>query len=380
LAKGEIIKRKCNNILCLVGGMSGGHVLPALRLAEKWIKVNPGGSVCIFTAGWSKGSKIEEQQSKICVNFKILKIDRFSSKSISSFFKFGFQISVAFLKSFCFFFKLKPIKIISVGGIVSLPVCFAAKLQWREIDLYEPNAVPGRAARVLATISNRVLITFNCCANNFGFLGFRVKKKCSLVEYPLRFKINDLACDKKIVVPKINSGIKSGGLFLSATKKTIFVFGGSQGSFFLNDVFTGFISRNASIKKEIQVIHQIGASDKRDWCEFYGKHQVAAFVFDYSRNIKDFYGLSDLVVCRAGAGALFELLFFKKQSIIIPLVCSTTSHQLDNAEEMAKLHPLLFTVLLQKDASDPAVLDRCIFEKLGLENKISSSKSQEFCL
>ena len=115
----------------------------------------------------------------------------------------------------------------------------------------------------------------------------------------------------------------------------------------MNNLLKKFVKRESEKTKNIQIIHQTGLIDKTDWESFYKKYDIPAFHFSYYENIKDLYLLSDLVVSRGGAGTLFELEFFKKQSIIIPIKSHASGHQTDNAQAMAKRNPDLFTLLDQ---------------------------------
>ncbi|MCK4518070.1 hypothetical protein KAT92_04795, partial [Candidatus Babeliales bacterium] len=97
-----------------------------------------------------------------------------------------------------------------------------------------------------------------------------------------------------------------------------------------------------------QVIHQTGSRDKTDWHNFYKQQNIPAHVFAYEDHIQDFYLLANLIICRAGAGTLFELAFFAKKAVVIPLKAKTTDHQIANAREMAKRYPDLFIVREQE--------------------------------
>ena len=150
-------------------------------------------------------------------------------------------------------------------------------------------------------------------------------------------------------------------------RKTLFLLGGSQGSLLLNNLLKIFITTNQQVSNSIQIIHQTGSYDTTNWKKFYASAGIPAITFSYSHQIKDFYLLSDLVICRAGAGTLFELLFFKKHSIIIPLVAKTTDHQVENARAMAAEHPDLFTIIEQKQVEqNPTLLHTEIIRCLQL--------------
>ena len=132
-------------------------------------------------------------------------------------------------------------------------------------------------------------------------------------------------------------------------KKTIFINGGSQGSLFINRTIKEWINLNTHTHALIQIIHQTGARDVAGWKEFYQQHDIPAIVFDYKDDMTAYYQAADVIVCRAGAGSLFEALFFEKPCLVIPLDIKSTSHQKYNAYAMKQAHPELFAVLTENE-------------------------------
>ncbi len=146
-------------------------------------------------------------------------------------------------------------------------------------------------------------------------------------------------------------------LEITAGKKTIVVLGGSQGSLFLNECMKHFVTNNAENFHNIHIIHQTGSSDSTDWNDFYTSHNVSAHVFSYHPHLAQIYAAADVIICRAGAGTLFEIKFFNKPCIIIPLMTHTTDHQVDNARAMSREYPELFYTLGQSSIEkDPTIL------------------------
>lgn len=109
------------------------------------------------------------------------------------------------------------------------------------------------------------------------------------------------------------------------------------------------INNSLSNPERIQIIHQTGSSDATDWQNVYAEKNISAYVFSYMPHLEQIYSAADLIICRAGAGTLFEVKFFNKPCIVIPLETNTTTHQVDNARAIVKDHPDLFHLILQKD-------------------------------
>lgn len=238
----------------------------------------------------------------------------------------------------------KPSEVISTGGLLSIPVFIAAWLRGAQLTLYELNVIPGKATRFLARWADKLLITFEQTRSRFG----QLSNKCTLVEYPIRFTAADREISKVQACENINALIREGSshaLLFNPELKTFFILGGSQGSSLLNGLVKQWVKLDAH--PEIQIIHQTGNSDGFDWKDFYAQQGIPACVFSYHHQIEQCYTAADLVLCRAGAGTLFELAFFTKHSVVIPLAGHADNHQIFNAQALAEAYPHLFTIVEQ---------------------------------
>lgn len=372
--------------LFLVAGGSGGHIVPALELAKQWKQTNPAGYVLFFGQKASLDQKILEH-NKFLNNIIYCALNKFSLRKFWRLPALLWQIPAIFLKSFYYCLKLKPTKIITTGGLIAIPVCLAGRLLGKYIVLYELNVIPGKAIKLLSIFAHKIAIVFQKTALYFNFLFFKNAHKCELHTYPIRFTQRDKIYNKPDLIALINTlkqdltpNFNTHNFDIS--RKTLFILGGSQGSLLLNNLIKKFIeqnSQNPDRLKHIQVIHQTGkitnpinttnnnktSANWTNWPVFYNKHNIPAFTFDYYDNIKNCYALSDLVICRAGAGTLFELVFFEKPCIIIPLVAQTTNHQVANAHEIAAQYPQLCTVIEQEEVQlNPELLFKSIIKKL----------------
>ena len=308
------------HILCFVAGKSGGHIIPCLTMAEHYKKQHPQAQIIFFSTNTPLDTKLLAQHPLLAkqIPFKLNHI---------------WHLARAFFTSIYYLHKLKPQKVISTGGLVSVPVCIAAKLLRIPIELHELNAVPGRATKFLAPLAQSIFVCFKKAQEFFP------QKKCSIASYPIRYT------HKQSVSPQAART----KLKLGPHRKTIFILGGSQGSVFINNVIKQILEDNDSMRNIIQVIHQTGSHDKTNWADLYQHYNIPAHVFPYANNLADCYTAADLIICRAGAGTLFEALFFNKPCIAIPLETKSTAHQLDNARTMTIEQPELFCVLRQRD-------------------------------
>jgi len=333
-----------HSTICCVAGKSGGHIVPCLTLAQQYKKDNPDTKILFFSTDTALDHTILDTNKTVDAHIA-LTID--SPKTI-----FRYPITIwRLLRTWCtgfyYLFIHKPTCIISTGGIISVPVCLAAWLLRIPIELYELNAVPGKATLLLARVATTIHICFEKTAAVIPYV-------CTLSPYPVRFT----QIQKEITQQDAQTHVGCPG-----NHKTVLILGGSQGSLFLNDTIKQFVEQNDILP--LHIIHQTGAADSTDWQEFYRQHSVSALVFAYYDNIALCYRAADLVITRAGAGSLFEIAFFNIPSIVIPLEADTTDHQVDNAYGIQEQLPTLFTVVRQKEiAADPLAFHALIQDML----------------
>ncbi len=316
--------------LAFVAGKSGGHILPALTLAQRHKQLFPEGTILFFSTSSLLDKQLLTTNKNIDIHIplplenvpynKIVHLPRFIWHGLQSFFTSLKQL-----------YRHKPSRVISMGGYISIPVCLAAYILRIPRELYELNAVPGKATRVLAPFATTITLCFKQATHYFN------PKKIAIRPYPLRFTAIDKA---------ITRGAALAALGLSPDKKTLLIIGGSQGSLFLNNMIKEYVEKGID-KDKLQIIHQTGDHGNIDWQRFYTIHNLPALVFGYRDDMYHCYRAADIIICRAGAGTLWEIVFFGTPALTIPLATSTTDHQLDNARAIADLYPHQFKVFTQ---------------------------------
>jgi len=319
--------------ICFVAGKSGGHILPCITLAQQTLHKYPNYEIMFF----STNSPLDKQLingNGIIKHYIPLKLDTIHLKKIITLPVFAWQLMSSFVKSFFYLRKLNPEAVISTGGYISIPVCIAAHLLKIPIELYELNAVPGKAVKFLAPLAFKVWI---CFEKSTAYLP---AKKCALTHYPIKFKDATTFSTKEEALKTVN---------FSLDRKTILILGGSQGSLFINAAIKQMLERWPDAGKTIQIIHQTGALDRTNWSSMYAELNITYLVFGYSEALGDYYSAADLVICRSGAGTLAEVSFFNKKCITIPLETTTNNHQVDNAVAAAQMRPDLFSIINQND-------------------------------
>lgn len=350
--------------LFLVAAGSGGHILPALVLGNEWQKNNPAGEITFFSGSSTLDQTLVRQTSVVQRSIFF----RLSTFSMRTWWKIPIlcaQLIYIFGVSFWQALWLRPEKIICTGGLIGLPVCLAGRLAGIVIEIYELNAVPGKAVKGLMPLASTIFTPFEQTAGHYTLLGKSFANKCKLAPYPLRFGKQVKNTEPQTVFDQLNT--QTGRKDFSVNKKTILIVGGSQGSLFLNRCIQNILAQASFPKNHLQIIHQAGASNLGQYRAWYQEQKITAYVFDFDAQIDRYYQIADLIICRAGAGTLFEIAHFGKQSIVIPLITSTTSHQKDNALAIAAQHPQLFTALDQKELElDTTILEQTVLARLNL--------------
>jgi len=348
-----------SELLIVVAGGSGGHMLPALTLAQGWQQEASNRSVMLITGATPLEERIAQQQPHLrqALHAPLTKV---GMKTLYRVPLLVLQLCRLFCKSLWLFLAEHPAGIVTTGGIHAVPVCMAGWLARIPIDVYELNVLPGRAVQILKYLATNLFCVFPQTKRHLPH--------ARLTDYPMRDEIKQRVFSQASAIDHINQTHHAQPEWqpFNHHRKTIFVLGGSQGSLLLNKVMRQFLQGHPEAKQELQIIHQTGSFEEEQWRSFYHQHGIAAVSFSYDPCITVYYQAADLIICRAGAGTLFEIAHFKRPCIIVPLIASSTDHQVHNAEAMAATYPALFQVIEQYAVvHDPAVLFDAIHAKLS---------------
>lgn len=324
-----MLSRKITPIICYVAAQSGGHLIPCLTHAKK--EQATGKKITLFTGRSSLENNIIQNNNidqVIRVSFVQIPGKKFWRYPVAL-----ISLVSSFIKSLFYFMRNKPCKIISMGGVISIPVCLAAKCAGIPIELYELNVEPGKAIFFLSRITRHVFVCFEETKQYFP------RTKCTTTDYPIRYTADALNISQEQALTHLQ---------LDCSRTTLFVLGGSQGSLFINRLIQQWIENNLN-QHSIQIIHQIGATDTFNWKNFYQQQNIPAIVFDFDNNLLPYYQAADIIICRSGAGTLAESMFFGEKCITIPLITPSTYHQIFNAQAYQNKYPHLITVVKQAD-------------------------------
>ncbi len=299
-------------IILFTGGGSGGHVLPALTIIGE-LKKQP--DVEIRYVGSKQGieKELAEAQGLIYYGISTGKLRRYFSWEN---FKDIFRVVKGLFDACALIARTKKegeVLVFSTGGFVSVPVAIAGRLLGVKVFIHEQTARAGLANRICGFFAHKVFISFEESAQYF------CKKKTECSGYPLRRD-----CFDKNVKPLWIKGKN----ILETDRPVLFITGGGNGSFLLNALVKKHL---AELSARFRIIHQVG---KNYLPEFSPLQNDQYYAFDFVRDgMIDVLKRADLVISRAGAGTVSELLAIGRPSIFIPLPHAQKNEQYYNALE-----------------------------------------------
>ncbi|HBR70795.1 TPA: hypothetical protein DIC20_00575 [Candidatus Dependentiae bacterium] len=314
--------------ICFVAAKSGGHIIPCLTLASQYKKKHSSIKITFISALNKLDYQLTQNHPAINKNFYI-KLNNVPYKKFYKLPLFFFQLCWETLKTFLMFIGNRPEKIVSTGSYIAIPVICVGFILRIPIELWELNVVPGKAIKFLSRLATKINICFK------ETLNYLPNNKCELADYPINYNEQD-KCPPLTCLENLN---------LTHNRKTIFILGGSQGSHELNESIKNLLKNNNDLTTKIQIIHQTGADNPETIKKWYQIYNIPSYVFAYQNNLSLMYNAADLIISRAGAGALAEIKFFEKKAIIIPLKTSYTDHQVSNAYALTKQFPDRFITL-----------------------------------
>jgi UDP-N-acetylglucosamine--N-acetylmuramyl-(pentapeptide) pyrophosphoryl-undecaprenol N-acetylglucosamine transferase len=295
--------------IIVAGGGTGGHIYPAISVVQSLQKIDPTVEALFVGTPLGLESKIIPQAGYRLALIQSGKLN-FSGQIVQKI-KSILKIPVGLAQSLKILLKEKPDFVLGVGGYASAPLVFMAALIGKRTAIWEPNAHPGLANRILSYFVDKSYLVF-------GDATKYLKSKNNLVlGMPLRSEIEDYTAN--------------------TVKKSIFTilcFGGSQGSVFLNDKISDFVLQNPEVASKLKVIHQTGSRDFKRMQEKY-KNNTSVEIHEYIYEMPKYYNQADLLFCRGGASTLAEAAAFGVVPIVVPLPAAD-DHQQRNAEALVR--------------------------------------------
>ena len=302
-----------NKILKIIisGGGTGGHLFPAIAIADI-LKKNHHKIIYIGSKhGIEAKTNFFSENESYLINIKGL-ARTLTIKNIASNFILPLRIIVSLYSVSKIINRSKPDVIIGTGGYASIiPLWLGIRKNIKTI-IQEQNVLPGMVTKLLEKKVDLLFLSFDESKN------YIKNKKSITVGNPIRSSIS--LTDKNIARKMLD---------IDNDKFTIFIIGGSQGATPINNHINDNI--NFYLDNDIQLIWQTG---KNDYNKIKIKYKACKTikVYDFIKDIKIQYNSADLIVSRAGATAISEMIFLRKPSILIPYPQAANNHQVLNAK------------------------------------------------
>ena len=318
--------------ILITGGGTGGHIFPGVALAEEFHDRNFRN--WIVFVGTRKGI---EQRIIPAMGYELKTIAGAGLLGSGLAHKFAglIQFLIGLFQALIIIRTFKPDLVIGTGGYVSAPVILAAWVFGIETAICEQNSVPGLTNRILGRLTKKIFIAFEGC------FGFFPRQKTFLTGNPVRREF--------LMKPSLQR--KKGNRFC------ILILGGSQGAHSINRAIVEALDKLEPFRDKLEMIHQTGFQDFSWVKDAYAKKKFQAKTSPFIKEIVFAYWPADLVISRAGAITLTELLVCGKPSILIPYPHAAYNHQESNAK------------ILADQGAAQVILDRDL-DGLSLGNKI----------
>jgi len=339
--------------IMFAGGKTGGHIFPAIAMATEF-KKRFHKSQLVFV-GTKEGL---EKRIVPQYGFKLLFIQTrgLSRRSHLSNLLLVFYLLKGFYQALKILSQNRPNLVVGTGGYVSFPVVMLASLKSIPTMIQEQNSYPGISTRFLSHFVDKV-----CLSYSESIKYFSTKKKLEVIGNPIR---------EDLIYKQRNQALSEFGL--QEDKKTIFVFGGSQGAHTINHLFLQCLDL---LKPEWQILWQTGEADFNEVSQKVRGGRIKCAVYPFIENMGSAYAASDLVISRAGALTLAEITACGKPSILIPFPFATADHQRHNAEALQKKGAA--KMILQRDLTVEVLAEKIsnlLSEEIGLEQMAEKSK------
>ncbi len=289
----------------IAGGGTGGHVIPAIAIAEE---LRSHYKADVLFVGTARGI---ETRLVPAAGFplELINVGALNRVSLTTRLKTLFDLPRAIAQSAALIRRFRPNVIIGVGGYASGPAMLAGAMLRVPLMVFEPNVVPGVANRLVARWVKAAAVHFEATQRYF--------RNAVVTGVPVRREF--------FAVPTRSSD----------DSPTLLVFGGSQGAHAINVAVVQAVPELAAQIPRLHLIHQTGQNDFEAAQAAAIKAGISAEVSPFIDDMPAAFSRADLLICRSGASTVAEVAAAGKPAIFIPLPTAADDHQRHNAETLA---------------------------------------------
>lgn len=287
----------------LAGGGTGGHVIPALAIAQELQKKYAAQVLFLGTARGIENRLVPTAGYRL----RLIQVGALKNVNLATRLKTAFDLPRAIWDSWRLLSEFLPDVVIGVGGYASGPMMLVAALIGVPTLAFEPNVVPGFANRLVAPMVSAAAVHFEQTGRYFR-----------------RFRV---------------TGVPVRRAFFEALAQTnhpptLLVFGGSQGAHAINQAVIDALPQIKARLPGLRIIHQTGERDYNDAQAKYLGCGVSAEVQPFIDDMPNVFAGADLLVCRSGASTVAEVTAAGKPAIFVPFPRAADDHQRVNAQAL----------------------------------------------
>ena len=299
------------------GGGTGGHIYPAIPVAEQIAKIEPGAKIHFFCSTRSIDRRVLAPTG---FEYTVLPARGLSLR---------LRELIGFYRSFMASYRTARqaisqcgnVVVVGVGGYVSAPVCLAAHRCKVPIALLNVDIVPGRANRVIARWADEVFVQFAETGRYFACK----KVKISVTGCPLRSGFRN---------PDPNEAMEQ--LNLDKDKKVLLITGASSGSQSINKTVCSLLEELDALADDWQIVHLTGPENEEEVSSVYRDARISHKVLGYFDDMPNLLAAADLVIGRSGAVSVAEYAAAGAPSICMPYPHHKDRHQYLNAGKLVE--------------------------------------------
>ncbi len=336
------------------GGGTGGHIFPAIAIADALKAKAPDTDIHFVGAAGKMEMELVPKAGYPIIG---LPVRGFQRKITLQNLTFPFKVISSLWQAYRMMKKFKPDVAVGVGGYASGPTLQVANWMGIPFVLQEQNSYAGATNRILGFKAHKIFVAYEHMDKFFP------KDKILFTGNPIRGKISNQ--DTKTRAESLQK------LGLPASNKTVFIFGGSLGAKTLNEAIKKGLSEGM-IPANLNIIWQIGKIYWPEYSQLEIINRPNVKTFAFIDDMPLMYQAADLVVCRAGALTVSELALLGKPAILVPSPVVAEDHQTANAMALVDKG----AAVLVKDTDAGKNLVQAMMQLVHDDSKLSEVSSQ----
>lgn len=318
--------------IIIAGGGTGGHIFPAIAIANALRQADPGVD-CLFVG--AKGKMEMEKVPQAGYPIRGLDIAGFNRSSLLKNLGLPFKLIKSFFQVRTIFKEFRPDAVVGVGGYSSFPVLRFAQQQGIPSFLHESNSFAGKSNQLLGRKATRVFVATS------GMEQFFPKAKILVTGNPVRASIARTRISREEAIREFG---------LDPARKTVLSVGGSLGAKSINEAIGAGLGEFE--QAGIQLIWQTGKPFAEQGRTL-AKGRSGIWVSDFITQMEQAYAAADAIISRAGAMAIAEICVVRKPAILVPYPFAAEDHQTVNALHLVQQQAAL--MIKDQDATGKLV-------------------------